>query len=280
MILKFAKIKAIFPAVEVIDGAGVKLKRYIGNQYVNVVDPFLLLDEFKSSDEKDWIAGFPSHPHRGFQTLTYMISGKFEHKDSTGSHSILLSSGLQLMNAGSGVIHSEMPAMEKGFLWGFQLWINLPRKYKMSDPFYFNFYSQVEEEREGIKVIDLVGKPMRENSFFDLIYKHIEMEKESEFKMEIPKSYSTFIVVSEGKIRILPEKVIIPQEKLAVIEGNYLWIFAQEKSHIIFASAPPIREPIARWGPFVMNTKEEIIQAIEDYQSGRLVKKKAEFSQM
>ncbi len=279
MILQFARIKAIFPAVEVIDGAGVKLKRYIGNQYINVIDPFLLLDEFKSSDEKDWISGFPPHPHRGFQTLTYMISGKFEHKDSTGSQSIVSSSGLQWMNAGSGIIHSEMPAMEKGFLWGFQLWLNLPRKYKMSDPFYFNFYSELEEERGGIRIKNLVGKAMEENSFYDIIYKHIELDKGSELKIEIPEKYNSFIVVSEGKIEVLPDKIVISKENLVVLDGNYLWILAHDKSHIIFAAAPPIGEPIARWGPFVMNTKEEIIQAIEDYQSGRLVKKKAEFNQ-
>jgi hypothetical protein len=282
MMLEFVKIKLIIPGIDVVDGAGVKLKRYIGTHILNYLDPFLLLDEFKSRDERDWSAGFPPHPHRGFQTLTYMISGTFEHKDSTGSHSLLPSNSLQWMNAGSGVIHSEMPAMKEGFLWGYQLWLNSPRKFKMSDPFYFNFKSSVEleDQLKGLKIINLVGEPMEEYGYYKVIYKHIQIRESCELKLELPAENNSFIVVSEGVIEFVPDKVKVSDGHIVVFSGNYLWIFAHSDSHLLLASAKPLREPVARWGPFVMNTKEEIIQAIEDYQNGRLVKRKAEFSEI
>ncbi len=261
----------IFPAVEVFDGAGVRLKRYIGTQYIRELDPFLLLDEFKSQNPEDYRAGFPQHPHRGFQTLTYMIKGRFKHEDSTGAEGILKDGWLQWMNAGSGVIHSEMPIMENGFLWGFQLWLNNPSKLKMSDPFYYNFPAEEIEMTETYRVINLVGKPMKENGFYPFTYLHIELKKGAEYGIKLEKENNSFIALSEGKLRILPQDVEIPFSHLAVIKGDEIRIVAEENSVFLFASAKPLNEPIARWGPFVMNTMEEIERTIEDYRKGRFI---------
>lgn len=276
--VKYRRVHRVFPAMEVIDGAGVKLKRYIGSLYLNYLDPFLLLDEFKSDDPNDYIAGFPPHPHRGFQTLTYMISGDFEHRDSTGSSGILSSGGLQWMNAGSGVIHSEMPIMKEGFLWGYQLWLNLPSSEKMSDPFYHNFKA-IEISKGEVRVNLLSGGfdnvEQKSWAYYPVVYLDVRVPKGNEFVYEIDEKMNAFCVVSEGEIKF-DDGTKVKGGKLAVlIDGNFVKFYALENSVVLVGCGKPLNEPVARWGPFVMNTMEEIYQAIEDYKAGRLVKKKA-----
>jgi hypothetical protein len=276
--IKYRNAHRIIPAMEVVDGAGVKLRRYIGTYYLNYLDPFLLLDEFKSDDPRDYIAGFPPHPHRGFQTLTYMVNGDFEHKDSTGSTGRLTSGGLQWMNAGSGVIHSEMPMMKDGLLWGYQLWLNLPAKEKWSDPFYHN-YKAMELKEGDIKINLLSGElsEIKQKSWanYPVIYLDVRLKKGNSFEYEIPENMNAFCLVSEGMIE-LPEKVKVREHQLAILtDGNYIKFTALKDSVVLIGCAKPLNEPVARWGPFVMNTEKEIYQAIEDYQMGRLVRKKA-----
>ena len=275
---KYRLVKRIFPGIDVIDGAGVRLKRYIGTSYLNYLDPFLLLDEFKSDNPNDYIAGFPPHPHRGFQTLTYMISGDFEHWDSTGSKGNLTSGGLQWMNAGSGVIHSETPKMKSGLLWGFQLWLNSPAEEKMSDPFYHNFKA-IEINEKDIKINLLSGEFWGSKqinlAYYQFSYIDVRLSEGKGFEFELPDKTNCFCVVSEGLIEF-PENVKIKEGTLVVLsDGNKVKFNALKNSVVIIGYAPALNEPIARWGPFVMNTKEEIYQAIADYQMGRLVKKKA-----
>ncbi|RLJ69864.1 hypothetical protein BCF55_0121 [Hydrogenivirga caldilitoris] len=255
----------IYPAIKVTDGAGVKLRRYIGTSYLRELDPFLLLDEFKSSDPEDYTAGFPEHPHRGFQTLTYMIRGRFKHRDSTGAEGVLEDGWLQWMNAGRGVIHSEMPLMKEGLLWGFQLWLNNPKEKKLSEPFYFNFRAREIVRAEGIRVLDLVGEPYRERGFYPLTYLHVELEEGKEYAIELPPENNTFIALSEGRLYLKGTEV--KPESVAVFKGG-VEVIALEKSVFLLGSAKPLGEPIARYGPFVMNTPEEIEEAIRDYREG------------
>lgn len=258
----------IYPAVELTDGAGVRLKRYIGTTYLRELDPFLLLDEFKSSDPADYTAGFPEHPHRGFQTLTYMIKGKFRHKDSTGAEGILEDGWLQWMNAGKGVIHSEMPLMKEGLLWGFQLWLNNPKEKKLSEPFYFNFRAEEVIIAEGVRVLDLVGEPYREKGFYPLTYLHVELGKEEEYAVELPSDNNTFIALSEGKLSL--KEVEVRPTNVAVFRGG-AEVKALENSVFLIGSAKPLGEPVVRYGPFVMNTQEEIERALKDYRQGRFL---------
>jgi len=276
--IKYRGVHRIIPGIDVVDGAGVRLRRYIGSIYLNYLDPFLLLDEFKSDNPEDYIAGFPPHPHRGFQTLTYMISGDFEHKDSTGSSGILSSGGLQWMNAGSGVIHSEMPIMREGLLWGYQLWLNSPAREKMSDPFYHNY--KAIELKEGDTRINLLSGAFNEIeqknwAHYPVIYLDIRLNKGEDFEYEIPEEMNAFCIVSEGAIEF-PGGVRVREHQLVILaDGNHVKFRAIKNSIVLIAGATPLNEPVARWGPFVMNTEEEIYQAIKDYQTGQLVKKKA-----
>lgn len=276
--IKYRNINRIIPAIDVVDGAGVRLKRYIGSHYLNLLDPFLLLDEFKSDNPRDYIAGFPPHPHRGFQTLTYMVKGDFEHRDSTGSRGRLTAGGLQWMNAGSGVIHSEMPVMKDGLLWGYQLWLNLPAKEKWTDPFYHNFKA-IELKEGDIKINLLSGifNEVEQKSWvhYPVIYLDVRLIEGNGFEYEISEGMNAFCLVSEGMIEF-PEKIKVKEHQLAVLtDGNYIKFTAVKNSVVLIGGATPLNEPVARWGPFVMNTREEIYQAIEDYQTGHLVRKKA-----
>ncbi len=255
----------VYPAVSTVDGAGVKLKRYIGTAYIRELDPFLLLDEIKSSDPKDYSAGFPDHPHRGFQTLTYMLRGRLKHRDSTGAEEVLEEGWLQWMNAGRGVIHSEMPFGEGSTFWGFQLWLNNPKEEKLSEPFYRSYPAKVLKEEEGIRILDL-AYPIRKEGFYPVLYLHVELAKGKEFKLSPEKDNNTFIALCEGRILIDGGEVgacslIVPEENVN--------IKALEDSLFLIGSARPLNEPIARYGPFVMNTFEEIEQAIRDYREGR-----------
>ena len=262
------------------DGAGVKLKRSIGVE-PNYFDPFLMLDEFGSDNKDDYIGGFPAHPHRGIETVTYMLSGEFEHKDSTGGKGRMTAGDVQWMKTGSGIIHSEMPAMKEGRLHGFQLWINMPAKMKMSKPEYHYIDADQmtlhKDDEKQVKVIagkfkNLEGPIMGHN--LDPIYFDIELKKGKKFDFEIPSTHNSFIYLIEGEIKIgdkIHDKVK-GSTLILLTRGENLKVSALSNTKFLLVSGKPIGEQIARGGPFVMNTKQEILQAVEDYHNGTFVK--------
>ena len=275
------EIKKIVEPVKTSDGAGVKLKRSIGTPAINYLDPFLLLDEFGSENKDDYMAGFPPHPHRGIETVTYMLEGKFEHKDSTGAKGIMSSGDVQWMKTGGGIIHSEMPAMSDGKLHGFQLWVNMPAKLKMSKPEYIYLDAKqikiYKDEEKKIKII--AGKfknyegPIKGHNVGP-IYFDIELREENEFKFDLPLNHNSFIYLVEGSIKIgKDEHQRIDGSSLIVLKkGKNLNVKALKRSKFLLIAGKPIGEAIARGGPFVMNTKQEILQAMEDYNNGNFIR--------
>ena len=275
------EIKKIVEPVKTSDGAGVKLKRSIGTSAINYLDPFLLLDEFGSENKDDYMAGFPPHPHRGIETVTYMLEGKFEHKDSTGAKGIMSSGDVQWMKTGGGIIHSEMPAMSDGKLHGFQLWVNMPAKLKMSKPEYIYLDAKqikiYKDEEKKIKII--AGKfknyegPIKGHNVGP-IYFDIELREENEFKFDLPLNHNSFIYLVEGNIKIGKDKhQRIDGSSLIVLKkGKNLNVKALKRSKFLLIAGKPIGEAIARGGPFVMNTKQEILQATEDYNNGNFIR--------
>ena len=273
-------IKKIINPVLASDGAGVKLKRSIGVD-PDYFDPFLMLDEFGSDNKDDYIGGFPPHPHRGIETVTYMLQGEFEHEDSTGSKGRMKSGDVQWMKTGSGIIHSEMPAMSDGRLHGFQLWINMPAKLKMSEPNYIYINSdqmQIHEDDEK-KVKVIAGKfekaegPVKKHNV-EPIYFDVELKKGKQFDFELPSSHNTFIYLIEGQIKVGNEnhKKLEGSTLILLKRGKNLTISSMTNSKFLIISGKPIGEQIAKGGPFVMNTKAEILQAVQDYHNGTFVK--------
>ena len=278
--MKNIEASKILDPVRTTDGAGVKLKRSIGVE-PNYFDPFLMLDEFGSENKDDYIAGFPPHPHRGIETVTYMLDGDFEHKDSTGGKGRMTAGDVQWMKTGSGIIHSEMPAMKEGKLHGFQLWINMPASKKMSKPEYHYIDSNKigvhKDESKLVKVI--AGKfektegPINKHNV-EPIYFDVEIEKNKEFNFELPSTHNSFIYLIEGEIKIgIKTHNKVKNSTLILLnKGGQLKVSALIKSKFLLISGKPIGEKIARGGPFVMNTKSEILQANEDYHNGTFVK--------
>ena len=274
------EIKKIIKPIMTSDGAGVKLKRSIGIE-PNYFDPFLMLDEFGSENKDDYIAGFPSHPHRGIETVTYMLAGDFEHKDSTGGKGKMTAGDVQWMKTGSGIIHSEMPAMKEGKLHGFQLWINMPARLKMSKPDYIyidaNKMSVYKDDNKQIKII--AGKfesaegPVKGHNV-EPIYFDVELNKEKIFNFNLPLSHNSFVYLVKGEIRIgnKSHDNIKDSNLILLNRGEELKVKALTKAKFLLISGKPIGESIARGGPFVMNTKNEILEAINDYHEGTFVK--------
>tara|TARA_B100001121_G_C18676551_1_gene616493 strand:- start:1155 stop:1991 length:837 start_codon:yes stop_codon:yes gene_type:complete len=278
--MKIVEIDKIIDPIPASDGAGVKLKRSIGVE-PNYFDPFLMLDEFGSENSEDYIAGFPPHPHRGIETVTYMLQGEFEHEDSTGAKGKMSSGDVQWMKTGSGIIHSEMPAMSEGRLHGFQLWINMPAKLKMSKPDYIYIdadkMSIHKDSEKKIKVI--AGKfekavgPVKGHNV-EPIYFDVELNKEKIFNFKLPSTHNSFVYLIKGEIEIGEKKhdKVKDSKLLLLSQGENLKIYARTNSKFLVISGKPINEEIARGGPFVMNTKAEILQAVQDYHNGTFVK--------
>ena len=278
--MKSIEVKKVIEPISASDGAGVKLKRSIGVE-PNYFDPFLMLDEFGSENSEDYIAGFPPHPHRGIETVTYMLAGDFEHKDSTGGQGRMTAGDVQWMKTGSGIIHSEMPAMKEGKLHGFQLWINMPASMKMDKPEYHYIdadkMSVHEDNDKQIKVI--AGKfqksegPIKKHNV-EPVYFDVELKKDKEFNFELPSSHNSFIYLIEGEIKIGEKKHDKVKDSTLILltNGEKLKVTALTKAKFLLISGKPIGEQIARGGPFVMNTKQEILQAIDDYHNGNFVK--------
>ena len=275
------QVKKIIKALNASDGAGVKLKRSIGTPDADYIDPFLMLDEFGSENKDDYVAGFPPHPHRGIETVTYMLHGEFEHEDSTGSKGIMKPGDVQWMKTGRGIIHSEMPAIKGGKLLGFQLWINMPSKFKKNKPEYIYIKGKElglhKDDNKTVKVIagkfeKAVGPQTNHN--VHPIYFHIILNKEKEFKCEVPEGHNSFVYLLKGELKIgEKEHDKTKDSNLILLErGSDLQIKAKKDSEFLFIAGKPIGEPIARGGPFVMNTKAEILEAIQDYNNGTFAK--------
>ena len=274
------EVKKIIEPILSSDGAGVKLKRSIGVD-PDYFDPFLMLDEFGSDNKDDYIGGFPAHPHRGIETVTYMLQGEFEHEDSTGAKGKMKSGDVQWMKTGSGIIHSEMPAMSDGTLHGFQLWVNMPAKLKMSKPKYIYIDAQeMKIHTDGDKIIKVIAGKYKnaegpiKNHNIEPVYLDIELNEDKEFNYELPSSHNSFIYLIKGKIKIgNKEHKKIENSKLILLDrGEKLKVYATTNTKFLFIAGRPIGEQIARGGPFVMNTKQEILQAVEDYHKGTFVK--------
>ena len=277
-------LERVIESVSTSDGAGVKLRRSIGRSQNLRVDPFLMLDEFFSDDPNDYIAGFPSHPHRGFETVTYMLDGHMRHEDHMGNRGELTSGAVQWMSAGRGIIHSEMPQQERGRMRGFQLWINLPAAEKMKAPQYRDIQPQeiaaVALPNGGrVKVIagtlDVEGSkhpgPIQGLST-DPTYFDVQLPPEARFEHAVANDYNAFIYVYEGAVRIGKggtAKRVGTHAAGLLTRGSSVEIVAEgEGAQFLLFAGRPLNEPIVQHGPFVMNTVDEIRQAVADYQSG------------
>jgi redox-sensitive bicupin YhaK (pirin superfamily) len=259
------------------DGAGVKLTRVIGTPLLRRLDPFLMLDEFGSDEPTDYLAGFPDHPHRGFETVTYMIAGRFRHKDNKGHEGLLETGGAQWMTAGSGIVHSEMPEQKEGRVAGFQLWLNLPAKDKMCEPTYkdiqagdipkVTFDGGAEARVLAGKVGDVEG-PIRGRAT-EPVYVDLVLPPNSTAVIPIPRGHEGFVYPFEGSVFIVDKK--LDRGELGLMtQGESINVHAGElPARVLVVAGKPLGEPVVQHGPFVMNTTEQIEQAIRDFQAGR-----------
>jgi redox-sensitive bicupin YhaK (pirin superfamily) len=259
------------------DGAGVNLRRALGGASLSMLDPFLLLDEMHSANPEDFIAGFPEHPHRGFETVTYMIGGAVEHADSLGNRGKIGPGAIQWMTAGRGVVHAEMPKLAASpELWGFQLWVNLPRSHKMTKPRYQDIEASAVPELDvgDARVRLLAGKIGARRGPVDGVLVQptvadVTIPAGGRFALDVPADHAAFAYVLAGVPRFGGSSV--PEGTIAVFgPGPAIAAAADQGARFLVCAAAPIKEPVARRGPFVMNTDEEIRQAFEDYRSGRL----------
>ncbi|MCD7099732.1 pirin family protein [Stenotrophomonas sp. MMGLT7] len=263
------------------DGAGVRLTRVIGAPGLPDLDPFLLLDEFGTEKAEDYIAGFPSHPHRGFETVTYMLDGRMRHKDNHGNEGLLTSGSVQWMTAGRGLVHSEMPEQESGRMRGFQLWVNLPASEKMTAPRYQEFAPEripVVHPAIGVQVKVIAGRvgevagPIMQPAT-DPLYLDIRLEPGAAWDFVLPDGHNAFAYAFEGELDIGRDDDArpLPAQQLAVLGGGALLQLhaGGQGARLILVAGRPLREPVVRHGPFVMNTRQELMQAFVDFQEGR-----------
>ncbi|MFZ6874457.1 pirin family protein [Undibacterium sp. Di27W] len=262
------------------DGAGVKLTRVLTQPLQYRLDPFLMLDAFGSDEAGDYIAGFPSHPHRGFETITYMLAGRMRHRDSAGNEGLLQNGGVQWMTAGRGVIHSEMPEQEDGRMAGFQLWLNLPAKDKMIAPWYRDIQSDTIPElltAAGVKVRIIAGSSHGvagavQREMTQPLYLDIHMPAGSNFSHSLPASFNAFVYVYEGEVQIGEREVSV--QRMAILkkspDADGVVINAKVDSRLLLIAGQPLGETIVQYGPFVMNSQAEIFKAISDFREGKL----------
>lgn len=278
--MKNRELEFVTSGVPAADGDGVKLTRVIGSQEINMLDPFLLFDAFESERAEDYIGGFPSHPHRGFETVTYLLAGQMRHKDNAGHEGVIAPGGVQWMSAAKGIVHSEMPEQKDGLLMGFQLWVNLPAAAKMGEPEYQEFPANkiaFEQRENGTEVRVISGTtnygtsgPVI-NHHTQPLYMDISLAQGQDFEQVVCVEDNTFIFVVEGELSIGNRREKLGKRQLGIIgEGNNVYVNANVKSRFLLISAKPLNEPVARGGPFVMNTKAEVLQAFEDFNSNRI----------
>ena len=259
------------------DGAGVRMTRVIATPQLDSFDPFLLLDEFRSDDADDYIAGFPDHPHRGFETVTYMLAGAMQHKDNQGNTGLLGPGSVQWMTAGRGIVHSEMPQQEDGLMWGFQLWVNLPASDKVREPRYQDIPAADVPEVSLADSVDVrivageldgvrgpVSGVATDPRYFDV---RISADG-GQITIPVPKAHNAFVYVYDGSIDI--GDVTVMRGQIALLgAGDTVGYSAAGNARALVVAGRPLEEPVARYGPFVMNTDAEIRQAMLDYQAGR-----------
>ena len=266
------------------DGDGVKLTRVLTQAHQRRLDPFLMLDNFGSDDPNDYGGGFPDHPHRGFETITYMIAGRMRHRDRAGHEGLLQNGGVQWMTAGRGVVHSEMPEQEEGVMEGFQLWLNLPSQQKLCPPGYQDIQSDNIPELDlpsGVKVRIISGEVCgvrgavcRPADLFptQTLCLDIHFTKNTTFQQALNPEHNAFIFVYRGNVKVVSEhqETSVDLHRMAILhnEGNGVEISASIGSQLLLISGNPLNEPIAQYGPFVMNTREELMQAVDDFKAG------------
>ena len=259
------------------DGAGVKLTRIIGGGEVDMLDPFLMLDCFESDNPDDYLAGFPTHPHRGFETVTYLLNGCMRHRDNQGNEGVIAPGGVQWMTAGRGILHSEMPEQQDGLLKGFQLWINLPASDKMTAPAYQEFSAEqvsLEQRDDGTVIRVISGVTDRGtrgpvlNHYTDPTYLDVSLKAGATFNQPITLGHNSFVYVIEGELQIAGRR--LSAKKLGVFgDGEEIALHCEVDTRLLLVAAKPLHEPVARHGPFVMNTHAQIVQAVADYHSGK-----------
>lgn len=277
--LKIKELHSSSAGLHTSDGDGVNMVRLIGTQQLNYVDPFLLLDAFGSDEPNDYIGGFPSHPHRGFETVTYLLAGKMRHKDNAGNEGVIEAGGIQWMTAGKGIVHSEMPEQEDGLLAGFQLWVNLPAENKLTAPAYQEFKAAdvpVERWENGTEIRVITGKTEKgtegpvKNTYVSPLFMDVSLNSGKDFDQMIDAEDNTLIYVIDGELSIGSEAKTLAEKNIGILErGEKISVSSiTDNSRFIVISAKPLNEPIARGGPFVMNTEAEVQQAFADYRSG------------
>ncbi len=261
------------------DGAGVKLTRVLTQTLQRRLDPFLMLDAFGTDDPQDYLAGFPDHPHRGFETVTYMIAGRMRHRDSAGHEGLLSNGGVQWMTAGRGVVHSELPEQEDGRMEGFQLWLNLPAKDKLRAPWYRDIQSAEIPEfftDDGVKVRVIAGRShgvdgAMQREVTEPLYLDLEIPAGGRVAQVLPPTHNAFVYVYRGGVQI--EGTQVPAQRMAILANDAgsdgVVLTAAAASRALLIAGSPLREPIAQYGPFVMNTNDEIFEAVRDYQAGK-----------
>jgi redox-sensitive bicupin YhaK (pirin superfamily) len=261
------------------DGAGVRLNRVVGTPKLPMVDPFLMLDEFRSDNPGDYLKGFPSHPHRGFETVTIMLAGAMEHKDSVGNTGRLGPGSVQWMTAGRGIIHSEMPKQEDGLMWGFQLWVNLPADAKMTPPRYQDLqaaeFETVEQGTRTVRVLagtyagitGPIDATHTQATLFD-----VGLQPGARFEHPLPAEHNVFVYVYEGSLEMPGHDRPVSRGHAIVLgEGDTVQVDAGDAgAKLMLFAGQPLNEPVVRYGPFVMNTQQQLVEAFEDYRAGRL----------
>ncbi len=279
-VIRSRSVERLVAGQETSDGAGVKLTRVLTNSLQRRLDPFLMLDAFGSDNPDDYIAGFPDHPHRGFETVTYMIAGRMLHRDSAGHEGLLQNGGVQWMTAGRGVIHSEIPQQEEGVMEGFQLWLNLHSSEKMAQPWYRDFQDGdlpklVTADGVNVTVIageshGVVGAVTRDITA--PLYLDIHLPAGSSFAQPLPAGHNAFIYVYRGEVTVGGQQV--PSKRMAILANDRqtdgVLIETRADAKVLLIAGRPLGEPIVQYGPFVMNTEAEIYQALSDFREGRL----------
>ena len=277
----FTRVGRVIRGMPASDGAGVRLTRVIGTPQLDMLDPFLMLDEFGTDRPEDYIAGFPDHPHRGFETVTYMLDGRMRHRDNHGNEGVLVPGSVQWMTAGRGLVHSEMPEQQAGRMRGFQLWVNLPASEKMTQPRYQEFapdrIPQVHPA-DGVTVKVIAGRvgevagPIVQPAT-EPVYLDIELAPGASWRHALPEGHNAFAYMFEGDGTVGEGEAAraLASQELAVLIGGPVFQLRAGSSgaRAILVAGAPLREPVARYGPFVMNTKQEIMQAFVDFQEGR-----------
>ena len=273
-------IERLVTGIATSDGAGVKLTRVLTGKLQRRLDPYLMLDAFGSDDPDDYIAGFPDHPHRGFETITYMLAGRMRHRDSAGHEGLLQNGGVQWMTAGRGVIHSEIPEQEHGVMEGFQLWLNLPSQRKMSEPWYRDFPSADIPEyttNAGVTVRVIAGDSNGvagavQRELTEPLYLDIHVPAGASFSTAIPATHNAFIYVYRGTVEVAGSRVEV--QRMGILENDDaadgVTLSAGQGARLILVAGKPLHEDIVQYGPFVMNTQEQIHDAINDFRNGAL----------